>query len=118
MLVFCQTFQYDSWRLLQIGDHLQVEVTRLQDSPVNRSQLDYNLLMNTQGPALMAKQQATVLNLWRKKESVFSIRNRPQLKLLHKGDQCFSFTAVAIEQLNLGPLAIGVGEFSILQSSL
>lgn len=71
MLIFCQTFQYNSWRLLQRGDHLQVEVTRLQDLPVNGSQLDYNLLLNTQGPARMAKQQSAVRSLWRQ-EKAFS----------------------------------------------
>lgn len=53
-----------------------------------------------------------------KRESVFSIGNRSQLKHFDKRDQCFSFTAVAIEQLNLGSLVISVGEFSILRSSL
>lgn len=70
MLVLRQTFQYNPWRLLQIGNHLQVEVTRLQDSPVNGSQLDYDLLVNAQGPALVAKQQATVLNLGGKEKEL------------------------------------------------
>lgn len=63
MLVLGQTFHNDSWGLFQVRDHLQVKVSWSQDSPVEGAKLNYNLLMDAEGPALMPEQQSTILDL-------------------------------------------------------
>lgn len=63
MPVLSQALDNDSWGLFQVRHHLEVKVTRLQNPPVKGGELDYDLLVDAQGPALVPEQETAILYL-------------------------------------------------------